>query len=208
MVKSFIVELWARIFGFLNWLTPFQLLRVCFSRMKDPGFVEVWVLANLGAAVFLLTLPDVPGWSCWETLLVAYAAIRTFEIAIYQSNVLLFDAYRKRKAGERYQVRGLRRLVLLLLHNYAELILWFGIIFRHLSVDIEPVADSWWKAFSMSFTTISGFGATSTQSVTALGEVTLQIEAVIGFVMALLILARFISLIPEPETADEFEKNK
>ena len=39
-----------------------------------------------------------------------------------------------------------------------------------------------------------------------LGDILTLMQSVIGLFMALLILARFISLIPTPETLDEFEK--
>lgn len=205
-MTSFIVGFWAKVFGLLSWLTPFQLARSCFPSMKKPGSVEVWVLTNVVASIFFLSLPDVQGWSWWEVFLVAYAAIRTVEVVIYQINVLLFDAYRKRKAGGRYQLRGLRRLVLLLLHNYVELIFWFAVIYRHMSASFLPITDSFGRSLSMSFTTMSGFGTVSIQSITPYSEVVLQLQAVVGFIMALIVLARFISLIPEPETADEIEQ--
>jgi hypothetical protein len=50
------------------------------------------------------------------------------------------------------------------------------------------------------------FGHTAISPRETLGDILIFIQSVIGLFMALLILARFISLIPTPETLDEFEK--
>jgi hypothetical protein len=56
------------------------------------------------------------------TGLIIYGGVRVVEIVIYQINVLIFDEYRARRSGIMYGVRGYRRLILLVPHNYIEII--------------------------------------------------------------------------------------
>lgn len=209
-MKSFIVELWSRIFSALRWLSLFQIIRACIPRvMGSYAFVDAWVLGNLIVSVLLSALCSAPGLRWWELLATVYAALRVVEIIVYQANVLLFDAYRAKKAGESYAIRGFRRLVILLLHNYIEIIFWYAIIYRNLSWTFQTsvtTLDSFFEPLKMSFLTMTTFGQTRALPIGMLGELLIFLQSAIGLFMTLLILARFISLIPKPETLDELEK--
>jgi hypothetical protein len=208
-MKSFIVKLWSWFFGILRWISLFQIVRVLFPKIKEPGAVELWVFTNLMAAVVLLGLRDAYGWRWWEMLLIGYCAIRILEVVVYQVNVFLFDAYRAQKAGRTYELRGFRRLVILLLHNYVELIFWFAIIYRHFVSEFCVPAgsvDSFFQALSLSFNTMSTFGRSSALPKSFVAEILVLSQSVVGLFMALLIIARFIAIIPQPRTADELEK--
>jgi hypothetical protein len=141
--------------------------------------------------------------------MLCYAGIRIFEIAIYQINVLLFDEYRAEKASQKYAVGGFRRIVLLLLHNYIEVLCWFALFYRNLSFLFDSkhiLLDSLGGSLYFSLVTMStlGYGDITPKERGGLFLVFTQIS--IGIFMALLILARFISLLPKPKTLDEFEK--
>lgn len=211
-MNSFIVEFWAKVFKALSWLSIFQPIRLIFPKAKEPSAVELWVLGNLVLSLMLLLLYDAPGWRWWEWILVAYSGIRIIEIVIYQINVLMFDAYRVRRAGQKYKVHGLRRLVLLLLHNYVEVIFWFAIIYRHLanqfSLAEAASMDSYFESTNLSFYTMTTFGRSSANPTTSTTSMLIQIQAAIGLFMSILILARFIGIIPQPETADKLEKDE
>ena len=163
-----------------------------FPKIKHPGAVELWVFANLIASVLLLSLCDTTGWSCWEILLIGYCTIRIFEVVIYQINVFLFDAYRLYKAGEVYKLRGYRRIVILLIHNYIELIFWFAIIYRHLPHSFTLPSgsiDSFFHTLCLSFNTMSAFGRSSAMPISSTADMLMLVQATIGLFMALLILA-------------------
>jgi len=210
-MKSFIVEVWSKVFSILRWISPFQIIRILIPAATKGSyrFVDGWVLGNLLLSIVLLSICSAPNLSWWETIAIGYGGIRVFEVFIYQINVLLFDEYRARKAGKTYALRGFRRLVILLLHNYVEIIFWFALFYRNLGWAFETgeiTLNSFLVSLNLSFVTMTTFGHTAISPRETLGDIIIFIQSVIGLFMALLILARFISLIPTPETLDKFEK--
>jgi len=209
-MKSFIVERWSKVFSILRWISPFQIIRILIPATKGSyRFVDGWVLGNLLLSIVLLLMCSAPDLHWGEAIAIGYGGIRVFEVFIYQINVLLFDEYRARKAGKSYALRGFRRLVILLLHNYVEIIFWFALFYRNLGWAFETgqtTLDSFLVSLNFSFVTMTTFGYSTIFPKETLGDILTLIQSVIGLFMALLILARFISLIPTPETLDEFEK--
>jgi hypothetical protein len=209
-MKSFIVELWARVFSALRWLSLFQIICTCIPSVRASySFVDAWVLGNLLFSILLLAISSASGVHWWELPFVVYGTIRVVEIIIYQANVLLFDEYRAKKAGKSYALRSLRRTVILLLHNYTEIIFWFAIIYRNLNWAFQvsgATLNSFSESFNLSFVTMTTFGQTGVSPTGILGSILIFFQSATGLFMALVILARFISLIPEPETLDEFEQ--
>lgn len=209
-MNSFIVELWSRIFYILRWISPFQIIRTLIpSLRKNYGFVDGWVLGNLLFSISLLFICSAPGLQWWEAIAIGYGSIRVFEIFVYQVNVLLFDEYRAKKAGKTYALRGFRRLIILLLHNYAEVIFWFALFYRNFSWMFKTCninLNSFLASLKFSFNIMTNFGYSDILPRETLGNILILSQSIIGLFMALLILARFISLIPSPKTMDEFEK--
>jgi len=209
-MKSFIVEFWSRVFSVLEKLSLFWVVRKSISAAKESyHFVDGWVLGNLLLSVVVLLLCSATNLRWWEAIAVSYGGIRVFEVIIYQINVLLFDEYRARKVGKPYAVRGFRRIVILLLHNYAEIIFWFALFYRNLEWAFETrgvIINSFFASLNFSFATMTSFGYTTITPKETWGDTLVFIQSVIGLFMALLILARFISLIPKPKTLDEFER--
>jgi len=209
-MNSFIVEFWSRVFNVLKFVSLFKLIRTVFPRTrKDYAFVDAWTLGNFILSFAALSCSSVPQVRWWEILILCYSAFRIFEVLIYQINILLFDEYRARKVGQEYAVRGFRRIVLLLIHNYIEILFWFALFYRNLALLFESrhvSLDSLGGSLYFSLVTMStlGYGDIVPKGRTGLFLVFMQTS--IGIFMALLILARFISLIPEPKTIDEFEK--
>ena len=209
-MKSFVVELWSGIFSILRWISPFQVIRTLIPAIRGShGFVDGWVLGNLQLSIVLLLMCSAPSLHWWEIIAICYGIIRVFEVFIYQINVLLFDEYRARKAGKTYALRGFRRLVILLLHNYAEIIFWFALFYRNLDWAFETGKinlNSFSVSLNFSFVTMTTFGYSTIFPKETLGYILTLTQSIIGLFMALLILARFISLIPAPQTMDEFER--
>ena len=121
-MTSFIVEFWSRVFAMLDKLSVFAFVRWMFPSMVNAWFVDAWVLGHLLLALLAVVVVSQLG-NTVAMLVVAYGLARVIEIAVYQVNVLLFDEYRAIKQGRPYELHGYRRIVLLLLHNYAEIIL-------------------------------------------------------------------------------------
>ena len=209
-MKSFIVETWSKVFSILRWISPFQIIRILIPATRGSyRFVDGWVLGNLLLSIVLFLICSAPSLRWWEAIAIGYGGIRVSEVFIYQINVLLFDEYRARKAGKTYALRGFRRLVILLLHNYVEIIFWFALFYRNLDWAFETgkiTLDSFLGSLNFSFVTMTTFGYSTIFPKETLGGILTLIQSVIGLFMALLILARFISLIPTPQTLDEFER--
>ena len=209
-MKSFIVEAWSKVFSILRWISPFQIIRILIPATRGSyRFVDGWVLGNLLLSIVLFLICSAPSLRWWEAIAIGYGGLRVSEVFIYQINVLLFDEYRARKAGKTYALRGFRRLVILLLHNYVEIIFWFALFYRNLDWAFETgkiTLDSFLGSLNFSFVTMTTFGYSTIFPKETLGGILTLIQSVIGLFMALLILARFISLIPTPQTLDEFER--
>lgn len=208
--RTFVVDFWSRIFDGLRRISIFQLIRAVFkSTRRSYLFVDTWVISNLLLAGIATLLNPFNKTHLAGKILLIYGALRVFEIVVYQINVLLFDEYRAKKIGKPYAVRGFRRVVILLLHNYIEIIFWYAFFYMNFNLSFNNglvALKSGFQAIGFSFNVFTTFGYASTFPVAKVGYVLVSSEAAIGVFMALVILARFVSLIPSPETLDEFEK--
>ncbi len=209
-MKSFIVDLWSQIFYGLEKISLFWVVRKLIPATRESyRFVDWWVLGHLLLSFVLLAICSALNLHWGEAIAVGWGVIRVFEVIIYQINVVLFGEYRAKKAGKPYAFRGFRRIVILLLHNYAEIIFWFALFYHHWDWAFEAgrvALDSFLGALNFSFATMTSFGYTTIAPKETLGDVLTLIQSVIGLFMVLLILARFLSLLPKPKTLDEFEK--
>lgn len=139
-------------------------------------------------------------------IILSYGCIRVFEITVYQVNVLLFDQF---KNPASYKLKSYRRMVILLLHNYVEIILWYATTYTILAFnfDLFEQKDSLTSIFLFSFKTMVTFG-TDVAKLSNLGHFFVFTQAIIGLFMTLICLARFIGLLPKPDTMDTDEKEK
>lgn len=208
-MKIFIVEFWSPIFYILRRISPGEIIRKKVQTPKRERFVEGWVLGNLLLSIILLLACSAPNLIWWEAIAICWSGIRIFEVFIYQINVLLFDQYRAGKEGKHYALRGFHRIVILLLHNYVEIIFWFAIFYRNFGYAFETGEinlNSFFVSLNFSFTTMTTFGYSNIYPKENLGYILILIQSIIGLFMALLILARFISLLPIPGTLNKYEK--
>jgi hypothetical protein len=204
---SFIVELWAKVFALLAKISLFHWV----SKLGKPAsywFVDAWVLGHTLLAGLLIWLVPKLDTSWFTTVAIAYGAARCFEMLVYHVNVLLFDEYRNRKAGKEYKVRGYRRLVLLLLHNFLELIFWFALFYRMMTAEMlpEPInPDSVSSSINFSFVIMTSFGLPGMQPNTSFAQAVVLAESMIGLFLAVMILARFMGMLPSPQSKDPHE---
>jgi hypothetical protein len=209
-MKSFIIDFGANIFEALRWISLFQPIRAIFPSTKGSyGFVDLWVLVNLICSLVCLFISSVSSIRWWEIIFLSYAGIRILEIIIYQINALLFDQYRAEKEGKRYVLGGYRRIVILLLLNYLEILFWFALFYRNFyslfdssNIQLNSVSGSLY----FSLVTMSTLGYGDITPIDSLGQIFIVVQTLIGIFMALFIIARFISLLPRPGTLEESEK--
>lgn len=205
-MRSFIVGFWSSVFGVIRGISTFYLVTKLFPKARTAAFVDAWVLGHLALSFVSLWIASRSPDSIVSLLLVGYGVLRVFEIAVYQANVLLFDEYRAFKAGKEYALEGYRRIVLLLLHNYAEIIVWLAGTYTLMAADFD---HKWTGGTSTilgglysSFITMTTFGEFDLLPKSGLAAVVLLFHATVGLFMTLLSLARFISLIPVPKSKD------
>jgi hypothetical protein len=99
------------------------------SLRNSYPFADWYVLANTIAAFVFLFLSFPEKMAPWEWLLIIYAAFRIFEILVYIIWLLLFQGYSEDEDAS-IPLASYRRTVLLLLFNYAEVVLWFSLILQ------------------------------------------------------------------------------
>lgn len=210
--KSFILRLWSKVFDGLGWVSPFRLVCVLVPRTKGSyGFVDAWVLGNLAVSVLCWWVLSIPQFCWWKMILIlSYPGIRVFEIVIYQINVLLFNEWRegrklrsypewRARRARPYPWLDVRRLVLLVLHNYIEILFWFALFYRNFACLFHSEhirLDSLMGSLYFSVVTMStlGYGDIVPKD-TFWGLFLIVIQTSIGIFIALLMLARFISLV-------------
>lgn len=215
--RSLIVLVWAWIFGFLSRLSLFSLIRkVVPKARKSYLFVEAYVTMMTLLSIIVLAVAT---WRRAEQVNVilisaaAFGAYRIYEIVVYQVNVLLFDEYRARKSGQMYYVGGYRRIVLLLLHNYLEVVCWFGVGYMYFAragyiVLEQGVGDlNFVRVFRESLLLMFSFSADEASLKTSVGVIVFSVHAIVGLFMTIMVFARFLSVLPPPKTMDEFEQD-
>lgn len=163
---TFILDLWAAVFAVLGKFSVFHLVRSpCKAVRQSYLFVDAWVLGNLLLALVGVVVFSFTNNVILLTVFSIYGAERVFETVVYQVNVLLFDEYRAERAGQNYAVRGFRRIIILLAHNYVEIMLWYAIFylrFHDSFVDGATRLRISLQAIGYSFNAMTTFGYAST----------------------------------------------
>lgn len=205
---SMIVELWAGIFGFLSKISIFALVRKS-KRDISYTFVEKWVLGNLIGS-FLATLLGYywVGDSNWPIyILIGYGILRVFEVIVYQLNVVFFDPYRAEKEGKVYKIKSPTRMVILLLHNYLEVMLWYAaIIISLIQLSGGSIEATWGEFVRSNIVCVATFSSDAVQE--AVGGAYPKVSSIVfvqvisGIIMTIISLARFIGIMPSVEYVD------
>lgn len=207
-MRSFIVGFWARIFSLLRWISLFQVVSFCsrkfFNKRITYGFVDIWVVGNLALSLLFVWIVSYTNRSVLWTILLIYGFMRVFEVIVYQTNVLLFDHLR---GGSNYTVRSYRRIVILLLHNFCEIILWFAASYIVLANSfINTDSMSMLSTIYSSFVITTGFGITKLEPNSSIGLYIIWAQSFSGLFLTLVSLSRFIGLLPTPKSMDREEQ--
>ncbi|MCD4728908.1 MAG: hypothetical protein K8R46_14715 [Pirellulales bacterium] len=195
--QSFVVLLWARIFGCFRCATIFNL-----SRHIWPLAVECWVLSFTALAFFSFVVCSFVSCKILSIVLCVLGAYRIYEIVVYLTNTVFFDRSRAEQTNEPYRVMNHLRLVLLSLHNYVEIVLWFAIFYSQ-SLLFCPYAfpkglSSLPNPLYYSLATMTTLGC-SNVNLSGCGEVLVSIQTILGVFMIVIIIARFVASLPTPE---------
>lgn len=206
---SFVVPLFASIFHGLHSISPYLLLRripwLC--KVNQAAFVDGWVIFNTvlasGAALlaYRRICPSVvTGLSVW-------ACLRVPEMLTSLVDVLLFAEWRARREGRPYAVVGYRRLLLLLLLNYAELVFWFATaLLTFWELQWLRLGDpSLAGVLRTAFVAMVSLSLDGVQPLNVHARVLLAVQAPVGAFLTLLTLARLISFLPIPPSKDPMD---
>lgn len=204
---SFIIELWEKVFKILSYISVFSIIKL-FRKNITYKFVEIWVLFNtifsfVSTVIAYYINPKIE-FVLWFIMI--YGVIRTFEIIIYQMNVLLFDPYRAIKNGVEYKIKSPTRNVILLLHNYFEMVCWFSVVLiSSLSIN-NHIDNSWGYYLRINFLCISTFETDFISNAFSTGgklSLFAFYETMAGYVISVISLARFIGLLPSVGRIDK-----
>lgn len=166
-------------------------------------FSELWVTCAILCGLLFYTLMtngSVPDWL--RVTFICLALLRAFEIIIYHVNVLLFDPIRAEKNGQKYAIKSPTRMLLLLMINMAEYMLCFSIVFLFFSPDVLTATT--WQSFAYS---ASAFLNLDVPEIGKLPNTILHlahIESIIGVLMNIICIARFISMLPSVRTIEKY----
>lgn len=226
--KSFLVDFWSFIFYLLSKVSLFDLIRnipinyigedrKSKSIFRSRLFVDIWVIINLILSIISpIILYNIDfKYKTITWIILIYSIARTFEIIIYQINVLLFHEYRIKKRKKqnkdnkeskdnkknKYEIYSVPRMVICLLQNYIEIIFWVAtmviFVIKLQGSEITFTLGYILRASVMCMTIYDIDAIASVCNNT--GQVIYNIafsEAICGFVMTLISLGRFIGLLP------------
>jgi hypothetical protein len=195
------VWLWKTLFHYLRYISIFQYFPRSWRTHK---VVDWWVFGNMIGSFAALIISRYVEFAPVRYFIVFYGLIRTFEIFVYQTNVLLFD-----EVNGRSSVKSYKRTILLLLHNFVEIIFWFACSYVNLLnyFDIPNQKGTVIQAVYISFVTMTTFGPPNFNIKNIPSMYLIMGQSVIGLFMTLISLARFLSLLPKPWTDDPNERD-
>ena len=206
---GFIIEFWANVFNVLSKISVFSIVRK-FKKPMTHKFVEGWVLGNLIVAILSTLIGYYLGNSLKGLMyfIVFYSVLRVFEVIIYQLNVLFFDPYRAEKRGEVYKIKSPTRMVILLLHNYVEVMFWYAsIIIALVQISGNELGATWGEYVRSNILCIATFDSSMIQEI--VGELYPRLSSIVflqiisGIIMTIISLARFMNLMPEVESIEK-----
>jgi hypothetical protein len=216
-LRSYIVHFWSGVFDKLRWVSCFEFIRLIFRKTIAKyacmeAFIDSWVLGNLILAGISLFFPIA---LTVKIALSLWGALRVVEIFIYQVNVLLFDEYRSALKGPVYALIGYRRIFILLLHNYVEIVLWFALLYN-LHSDLFSYAEQLGHqnplttsvgALYYSIVTMTTLGYGDIMPSADNGRLIVIAQVTAGVFLTLTVIARYIAYLPKPNTYDPLENN-
>ncbi len=207
--NGFIVNAWRQTTGSL---LTMSINRVVLFFVRggegDARFSEMYVLVHLCLSIICLPLLahlSIP--SPIQTIVLCYAAYRIFETVLVNINIFL---------SPEPSLSGIRRSIVLLFHNYFEILFWFACIYllrpQYFKYGIKlasetPPTKSIIGSLYFSIVTMTTLGYGDIRPV-EIGRVIASIQTLIGLFIGICILARFISMLPQVTTKDPDEQRQ
>lgn len=208
--EGFLVELSNWLFGVLDQISIFNVI-IKLKKNASYRFVDLWVAGNLIASiicsiiVYNLSIRN----KSYIYAIVTYSLLRIFEVIIYQINVLFFHPYRSRKAGKKYKIKSVTRMVIALLHNYIEIMFWYStMVIAMITLNGDNAYKLTWIEYIRSnilciATLDAGEMKESIQSSYKYLTNLIFLELISGIIMTVISLARFIGILPAVDSLED-----
>ncbi len=197
--SGFIVNAWRQIFGSLGSMSVFATVGYFVHGGEgDASFSEKWTLGNFFFSIAYLFLFSYLSTQRYiTTIILVYAAYRIFEIMVYHINIFL----------SLEGLQGFRRSVVLLFHNYIEVLFWFASFYRllHYFFSKPFITRSLGGSLYFSIVTMTTLGYGDIEPINEIGRAIVSVQTLIGIFMAIFLLARFVSMLPQRGTRDREE---
>jgi hypothetical protein len=205
---TFILDLARRSLDRAYALTPFGIAeRLLFAGAPASYFVvDAWVIAHFVFAITLWLAVSSGVAAVLKGIFIAYLAWRVFEICLYNLRVML-GAHSKIPTPN--VVRSKRRSLLLGLLNYAEVLFWFAAAYHVMSSHFGTNAsfvDTVTGSIYFSVLTMATYGDITPKS--TVSQWLVMAHLAVSLYLTLGVLARFVSLLPNPESLEDEESNK
>jgi hypothetical protein len=171
-------------------------------RGENVGAVDAYLLANLVLSLIFLALSSPIGVSWFEWIFIGYGAIRVLEIMVYHVNTIVLER-------NPLVVRSYRRIVVLALQGYVEVLFWFALFYRNGSEWFREsrIISTFDGFLYMSIVTMATIGYGDITPITRGGRLIVIAQIGCAVFLTLVILARLVTLIPTPKTLDPNEKD-
>ena len=207
-MDTYILNLWTYVFALLRYLSPYYwTYRLLPQRIVATwGFSDSWVLVfSIVAIIFVLLIPISLG-SRLAVAAFVIGGLRVLEIIGYLFNVLLLSTSKKSSGESIPRLLSARRSLVLALHNYIEIVLWFAVSY---SILAEHFCD---KAKVLSSSVGSVYFSVVTMTTLGYGDITptdsltwalVTLQTAIGLFMVLVVLGWIIGLLPKRKSIDE-----
>lgn len=201
---GFVYVFWYKLFIKIEEILPFSILRkYVFKKTKD--FSDKWVLVHTVLSFISLVTMHYFSLGYVSNIIVFYAFIRILEIVIYQINVLLFHPYKMLIIDNKvqYKIQNTYRSVVLLGHNFLEVIFWFTCVSNFFNKPndrlIYTLMDNTVRIFTFSY---EKPGITND-----IIQFVFFIEVICGIVLTIISLAKFLGELPHQNIKLEKTKN-
>lgn len=200
-----IYKFWFYVFDLLENILPFSLSRK-FIFKKTRGFSDKWVMVHTIMSIVFAMILHKYSFKILSNIIVIYAFIRILEIVVYQINVLLFHPYKKIivEGKPNYKLQSTYRSVVLLGHNFLEVIFWFTCVTEYFGENNTPlllsIMDNTLRIFTFNYQFEGG-------NINNTVQIVFFIEVICGIILTIISLAKFIGELPhiniEVEEDDE-----
>lgn len=211
-LPDFLTGFWEKIIRRLKAVSVFELVKHILRKMGYTAgyeFVDVWVLLNGFAAVLSSVLIyKYGGQYLWLGIVCSiYGAERIFEIIVYQIYVVLFEPFEGGYLKPDYHIKSAQRMLLLLVHNYVEVMFWYtSIMLTLLYVNGGSPNGSWVRYVANQILCILTLDK---GRIDLLNNNVLKVldglafwEVVTGAIMTMISIARFLGMLPAVAEAD------